>query len=54
MWSLTLGEADKQVGRREGAGKNSYRNAIVKALAGLAAYPWALCPLRPIQTDREP
>ena len=40
---ITLGEADKQVGQYEGAGDNSYRRSIVKALAGLAAYPWALC-----------
>jgi hypothetical protein len=39
---ITLGEADKQVGQSEGAGNNSYRSSVVKALAGLAAYPWAL------------
>src|SRR5690606_13960278 len=43
---LTLGEADKQVGQYEGAGDNSYRSSSVKVLAGLAAYPWALCAYR--------
>jgi hypothetical protein len=32
-----------KVGQYEGAGENSNRRSIVKALAGLAAYPWALC-----------
>src|SRR5690606_32557534 len=39
---LTLGEADKQIGRHEAAGSNSYRSSIAKALARLAAYPMAL------------
>ena len=39
---LTLGAADEQVGQCEGAGKNSYRSLVVKALARLAADPWAL------------
>lgn len=41
-WRLTLGEADKQICQRKGAGENSYRSSAVKTLAGLAAYPWAL------------
>jgi hypothetical protein len=43
MRGLTLGAADEQVGQCEGAGDNSYRSSVVKALAWLAADPWALC-----------
>jgi hypothetical protein len=43
MCHLTLGEADKQVSQYEGAGYNSYRRSVARALAWLAAYPWALC-----------
>ena len=42
MRCITLGEADKQVGQHEGAGESSYCSSVVKALAWLAAYPWAL------------
>lgn len=37
-----LGEADKHVGQHERAGEHSYRSSIVKELAALAAYPWAI------------
>jgi hypothetical protein len=40
--ALTLGEADEQAGQSEGAGENSYRNSVVKALDGRAAYLGAL------------
>jgi hypothetical protein len=45
LCGLTLGEADKQIGKYEGAGNNSYRSSVLRALAGLAAYPWALSAL---------
>jgi hypothetical protein len=37
-----LGAADEQIGQCEGAGDNSFRSSVVKALVGLAADPWAL------------
>ena len=39
---LTLGATDEQIGQCEAASENSHRSSVVKALAGLAAYPWAL------------
>ena len=42
MFGITLGAADEQISQHEGAGENSYRSSAVKALAGLAADPWAL------------
>ena len=39
-------EAVRLAGRSYAAGENSYRYSMVKALARLAAYPWALCNMR--------
>jgi len=44
MRGLTLGAADEQVGQCEGAGDNSYRSSVVKALAWLAADPCGVMP----------
>jgi hypothetical protein len=38
---MTLGAADEQIGQRAGAGDDSYRSSVVKALARLAADPVA-------------
>lgn len=37
-WSNGIGEADRRIVQREGAGKNSYRDSDVKALVWPAAY----------------
>ena len=37
-----IGEADRRIVQREGAGKNSYRSSHVKALVWPAAYLLAL------------
>ena len=37
-----IGEADRRIVQREGAGKNSYRDSDVKALVWPAAYLLAL------------
>jgi hypothetical protein len=36
-------ETDRLAGRPYAAGENSYNKSLVKVLAWLAAYPWALC-----------